>query len=109
MHDDYVSHRLQRAVRGNIRIRPLAPAGLTVSCGAASYTAVTAEPVQPAQNRPMDQDRILSQIKKTGNLEFFFENLEIDMEGEIFLPIQMLNQLRRDALEGLAFVLKQSL
>ena len=108
MHDDYVSHRLQRAVRGNIRIRPMEPAVLTVSCGAASYTAVTAEPVQPAQNRPMDQDRILSQIKKTGNLEFFFENLEIDMEGEIFLPIQMLNQLRRDALEGLSFVLKQS-
>ena len=40
-------------------------------------------------------------MEKTGNTPFEFENLTIAMRDAIFLPMKSLNQLRRDALEGL--------
>ena len=37
---------------------------------------------------------------KTGATEFVFEHLEIDLEGKVFLPMQQLNELRRQALKN---------
>ena len=108
MHEEYVEHRLQSPVYGSVRIRPHEPASLTVSSRGLSFTAVTSEQVQVAQNRPMDRNRILAQLKKTGSSDFFFEELIADLEGDVFLPVQQLNQLRRDALDGLAFSIKES-
>ena len=38
---------------------------------------------------------------KTGNTEFEFANLEVNLNGNLFLPSSSLNELRRIALEGL--------
>lgn len=38
---------------------------------------------------------------KTGDSPFFFEELEVLVEGKVFLPVQALNRLRREALEEL--------
>ena len=37
----------------------------------------------------------------TGGSPFVFESLEIHMEGDVFLPVQELNRMRREALEAL--------
>lgn len=78
-----------------------APAKLTVSCG--GYT-VSAEHgfVQPAQKQPLSREMIVTQLSKTGNTPFEIEHLTIQMDDAVFLPKQMLNQLRREALEQLA-------
>ena len=49
----------------------------------------------------MEVSRIQKQLSKTGATEFVFEHLEIDLEGKVFLPMQQLNELRRQALEKL--------
>lgn len=40
-------------------------------------------------------------MRKTGNTEFTFDNLEILIEGNVFLPMQALNELRREGIEEL--------
>ena len=40
-------------------------------------------------------------MRKTGNTPFTFAELTIEMDDNIFMPVQALNQLRRDALESL--------
>lgn len=40
-------------------------------------------------------------MRKTGNTPFTFAELTIEMDDNIFMPVQALNQLRRDALEAL--------
>ncbi len=57
--------------------------------------------VSRAKKQPLDAERIQKQMRKTGNTEFVFERLDIEMEGEIFLPMQALNELRREAIEEL--------
>ena len=46
-------------------------------------------------------EKVRENMEKTGNTPFEFEKLTIAMRDAIFLPMKSLNQLRRDALEGL--------
>lgn len=55
----------------------------------------------PAQSRPLDEETIARQLRKTGNTPFVFEELEIILEDGLFFSMQELNQLRREALEQL--------
>lgn len=63
--------------------------------------ACTGDLAETAKNAPMDGDRIRKQLMKTGDSPFFFEELEVSVEGKVFLPVQALNRLRREALEEL--------
>ena len=75
-------------------------AKLTVSCGDVTVECIGQE-VQAAQKQPLDPARIEKQMRKTGNTEFTFDNLEILIEGNVFLPMQALNELRREGIEEL--------
>ena len=57
--------------------------------------------VQTALKQPLDKERIDRQMRKTGTTEFSFEQLAIEIHGNIFMPMQALNELRRRAIEAL--------
>ena len=56
-------------------------------------------PVSKALNKPIDKETLLKQMKKTGNSDFDFTNIEIICDEDGFLPIGAINQARRDFLE----------
>lgn len=57
--------------------------------------------VQFAKEHPMSEERIRKQMEKLGNTEFEWEELDIQMDGNIFVPVKLLNELRRNALAEL--------
>lgn len=57
--------------------------------------------VQYAKEHPMEEERIRRQMDKLGNTEFAWKRLDIQMDQNIFVPVKILNELRRSALEGL--------
>lgn len=61
----------------------------------------TGAPAQEAISHPMEKERIEKQMRKTGNTPFEFEQLEIKLDGNLFLPMQDLNELRRNGLQAL--------
>lgn len=53
-----------------------------------------------AKNKPLDKERVLSQLNKTGDSIYEFKNIDIELDENVFLPkISALNELRRNALE----------
>ena len=53
-----------------------------------------------ASSRPMDAERITSQLTKTKDTIFNFKDIEVDLEENTFVPsISSLNDLRRSCLE----------
>ena len=62
---------------------------------------VLGDVAQEAINQPMDVTRIEKQMRKTGNTPFEFDTLNIELLGNLFMPMQSLNELRRNALEEL--------
>ena len=61
---------------------------------------VSGQIVEAAQRQPLSRERIFAQMMKTGNTPFAFRNLEIDMQGDLFMPMQALNELRRAGLDA---------
>lgn len=57
--------------------------------------------VEKAMNRPLTQEDVLKQLNKTGDSFFYFEKLEVEMEDDCFMPVKMLNELRRSAFDAL--------
>ena len=52
-----------------------------------------------AINKPLDVDRIISQLKKTNNTQFQFNNINVNLDTNLFIPkISTINELRRKAL-----------
>lgn len=55
-----------------------------------------------ATNTPITKDRLISQLNKTGNTEFEFTNININLDDNLYIPsISSLNELRRDSLSKL--------
>ena len=57
--------------------------------------------VQEAKNKPLTEADVRERMNKTGESPFYFEQLEIQMDEDVFVPNGVLNQLRRDALAQL--------
>ena len=57
---------------------------------------------EPATNTPITKERLISQLNKTGNTEFEFTNININLDDNLYIPsISSLNELRRDSLSKL--------
>lgn len=92
--------KVQEKINGILTLSVGNRAKLTVSCCDVTVECIGQE-VQAAQKQPLDPARIEKQMRKTGNTEFTFDNLEILIEGNVFLPMQALNELRREGIEEL--------
>lgn len=71
---------------------------LTVCCQNIKAVARTSA-VSRARNCPLSVEDIKERLAKTGETEFFFQELEIVSDDNLFISIKELNQLRREAIE----------
>lgn len=100
VHETIIQQKPKVKVNGRLVLHVGQPAKLVLS-----YQDILVEVIgdetQEAINQPLDIERIKKQIKKTGNTDFEFDELSIDLKGNVFMPMQNLNELRRTALEKL--------
>ncbi len=64
------------------------------------FVQVSGETVQPAKKAPLTEETVRKQMEKTGESLVYAASCEISMEGEGFVPVRALNELRRAALEA---------
>ena len=98
IHNEYVSVDKKIKVVGYIRIAENEPIMLTVSSGEVSITSYGNVPLE-ALNKPVNEENVLKQVNKTGNTPYEFEEITVDISGNVFVPVKELNELRRGALE----------
>ena len=55
--------------------------------------------MEKAINKPLNSEKILNQLQKTGETPFKLKKILIDYPGDLFTPISNLNHLRRDFLK----------
>jgi len=113
----FVEHKVQMPVKAEFTAVPGLPATLSVSCLAHQKSGlipgkdaenvrevcvtVTGDEVMVAQNQPVTEEKIRAQLLKTGESEFFFEELDIITNEKTFLPMGKIKELRRNAFEKL--------
>ncbi len=115
--ETYVEGQLQLPVVAQCTAIPNEPAVLTVSLTAHQKSSllprtddenlrnitvtVIGEEVMEAKNAPMTAEKIKEQLNKTGESEFFFEQLDVVVGEKTFLPVGKIKELRRMAFEQL--------
>ncbi len=97
---NYLETQPKEPVSGCLTLCKGTPAVLTVYAGDACVT-VEKEGIQKAVKQPLTEERVRAQMEKTGNTPFVFEQLDIYMEEDLFVPMQFLSELRREAMERL--------
>lgn len=95
-----INQKIKEKINGKLILSSTESAKLILSCGD-TMVEVYGQLAQEALNQPMDSARIERQMRKTGNTEFEFERLDIELNGKLFMPMQSLNELRRKAIEEL--------
>lgn len=76
------------------------PSKLILKSGSFSVRVEGSSP-QAAKKQAVDRARVERQLRKMGNTPFQIESLEMEMEDGIFIPMQVVNELRRTAAERL--------
>ena len=104
LREEFVNGKIKERICGTFRLYPQEKATLTVKCRDAEIM-VDGEKAQEALSQPMSRERIEKQLRKTGNTEFEFSFLKAEIGEKVFLPMQSLNELRREALETLEKVI----
>lgn len=102
----YVEAVVREPVDGSAVVREGEPLSLSLTCNRRMREAQESESVsvtvmggvvEQAKNQPATEERIAKQIGKTGNTPFYFTDLKVETAGNPFVPIQELNELRRQA------------
>ncbi len=92
-------------LNGKVIIKENTPISLTVWSNEGFYKNIectcTSTIPNKALNLPITKEKIIEQISKTGNTAFYFENLEIILDDNLFVQMGALNNLRRQVLEKL--------
>ena len=103
--ETYVNTPIQKPIKGYGWFKTGQSAGLFLEAegmdGAAVSVHAEGALVQEAVKQPMTREKIIKQLEKTGNTQFYFQELDVQAEGNVFLPLQSLNELRRKGLEAL--------
>lgn len=93
-----------------LRITGQAPAQTRCSCEEKSYVVNDTEEVidvtvygnivEKAQKIPLQKENVNKQMLKTGNSSVTVSSCDISMEGDVFMPVSELNELRRKGVEA---------
>lgn len=52
-----------------------------------------------AQNQSLSKEKVIAQFSKTGNTPFEIENFSLNLDDGLFLPVSVMNEIRRDFFE----------
>lgn len=96
----YEGENRAKSAAAYMKLRVGQPACLTVVCGGESAGAMGGD-VEPARGKPLDRERVIAQLKKTGGTAYEIAEVELDADDTAFIPVSELNRLRREALEKL--------
>ena len=100
IHEVYIKEKLKASVNGYVILKKGLPASLQLEFKN-HYIYIEEGVVEAASKRPLEKQDIEKQMNKTGNTDFKFAELIVEMEKDIFLPLKVLNELRRKAFEQL--------
>ena len=92
----YVRQEKKVLLTGRAELYPGRPARVILADGTV-YEGAT---VQTADNVPLTAERVKAQLMKTGGTDFAFQELEVSVGGPVFMPMKLLNDLRRAVLDG---------
>lgn len=99
----FIEQDARLGIRGVLTAKLGQKLEFTVSYKDYSATAYQ-ETVQAAQKQPMTEEKLAAPLQKLGDTLYYLEQLTMDMDENIFVPVAWLNEIRREAIRKLTEV-----
>ncbi len=99
--EDYLKEEVKMPITGKVIIDTGEPIILELNYGNI-HVRVNGDIIEAAMNQPMTEDKIRKQIMKTRETSYVLRDLQISIKGNPFIPVQKLNELRRQGIEALS-------
>lgn len=100
LQERYIDTELQEKIKGSVMVRKYMPVTMELSCRGISVRCEGDVPME-AESRPASEESIRKQMSKFGGTGFALEELRIDLEDGLFVPVGALNALRRKTADAL--------
>ena len=100
LYEKYVNTQKQEKIKGILEVSTENPMKLLLQWGQLEVEVYGQTAMIP-KNRAMTAEDFEKQLRKTGNTPFEFEQLQVRVEGDVFVPNGAINELRRNALAAL--------
>lgn len=98
--EQYINQNRRESIQVEASVCVGEPIRIKATCRGIE-ACVTGSVVQQAQSRPMDEAQISKQLSKLGNTEFVAKDILVEIIGMAFVPVQELNELRRELIDKL--------
>ena len=98
--EEILNKKISYPVTGSLEVSGNQPVILRLDCRDISVCLEGPEP-NPAEKRPIREEDLLRQMRKTGNVPYSLEDLRISLEPGLFLPASAIKELRQKAYEEL--------
>ena len=95
-------HRQRVAVRVVAREGHPLTTEWTVERSGLTVAVHSSQPLMPAQNRGLSVEQLRDQLGRLGNTPYVLGTVDAKIEGSLFVPVSVLNNLRREAVDLLA-------
>ncbi len=101
LHGYYKTERPSVPVTYKLTIQKDQPVTVTAADRNGHCVTVLGDMPQQAVSRPIEENRCIEQLKKTGGTPFYCESAVCTVAPGLTVPMSLLNRLRREALEKL--------
>ncbi|MEY4359362.1 MAG: hypothetical protein RLZZ631_848 [Cyanobacteriota bacterium] len=91
-----------------LRVSGSAGSPLQLEVIGAPWCVQSEQALQPARGAGLDAERLRQQLGRLGGTAWELGELEVALDGEVFLPVAQLNQLRRQLVDQLASASERS-
>lgn len=95
------SRDIRQKIQGNACFHVKQPMSLTLNYDNDVIVTVTGDVVEAATGRPATKEETEARLRKLGGTAYVLDIMTLDMDDDCFLPVGMLNDLRRRAVEKL--------
>ena len=101
MQETYHEEKKYRTLNMSFTASLNGPCVLTVSCDGETISVVSEQLMEKASKTATSKDRIIQQLTKLGHTIYEAEYIDVSIEDDLFIPITIINNLRREALSQL--------
>lgn len=102
INERFCNKKAQLKINGSLKARigePVTIKAFSTFDGEMLSAKITGNVCNAAQKAPLDKERILSILNQTGDTDYSFNDIQLDIDDNIFIPVSELKALRRDLLK----------
>lgn len=97
------TENIKRPLHAVLTVQLKKPIALSVFDTTHRITVTSDEIPEVAMNMPITEERLKQQLNKLTDTPFFFQNIQINLDKNLFIPhIRAINELRRSAIEQIS-------